>query len=477
MTAAITSPLWLVARQQWTALLRERRLRLLGLLVLALGALALFDTALDGRRAESGRLHDTHAEREVWEAQGAANPHGAAHFGRYVYKPEAPLAVLDPGLSDHLGRALKLEGHQQNASRFKATDGGAALTAFGGFSPAFALQVLVPLLIVFAAFGAFAGERARQLAWQEIGAGATPWQLMLGRAGAYGVALLLLLLALGALAALATLPAWSGAHLAALGLMLAGYGVYWLGFLGITLAISAASRSGRGALFGALAFWIVAAVLAPMLAPALAEARHPTPTATAFEAAVVEEVMKGPDGHSPRDVRFADFERATLAQYGVKHIDELPINYAGLLFEHGEKMTSEIYNRHFDRLYDGHAAQARIMLAASALSPLMALRPLSAALAQTDLPAHRHFLSQAEAYRYATVQALNRDIKLNRKPGNGEYASDVAAITRGIAFTPRPFALRELLPHVAAPFALLLAWLLGALVLMRLGARRLEGSA
>lgn len=475
--AAATSPLWLVARQQWTSLRRERRLRLLGLLVLALSALAMFDAALDSRRAESSRLHDTRAEREVWEAQGAANPHGAAHFGRYVYKPEAPLAILEPGLSDHLGRALKLEGHQQNTSRFKASDGGAALTGFGGFSPAFALQVLVPLLIVFAAFGAFAGERARQLAWQEIGAGASPWQLVLGRASAYGAALLLLLAAVGALAALATIPAWRGAHLAALGLMLAAHGVYWLGFLGITLAISAASGSARGALLGALGFWIVAAVLAPMLAPALAETRHPTPSAAAFEAAVVEEVMKGPDGHSPRDVRFAAFERATLAQYGVKHIDELPINYAGLLFEHGEKMTSDIYNRHFERLYDGHAAQARIMLAASALSPLMALRPLSSALAQTDLPAHRHFMAQAEAYRYATVQALNRDIKLNRKPGNGEYASDVAAITRGIGFTPRPYALHELLPRVAAPFALLLAWLLATLVLMRLAARRLEGSA
>jgi len=472
-----TSQLGLVARQQWTSLLRERRLRLLGLLVLALSALALVDAAQGSRRAESARLHDTHAEREVWEAQGAANPHGAAHFGRYVYKPDAPLAVLDPGLSGHLGRALKLEGHQQNASRFKATDGGAALTGFGGFSPAFALQVLVPLLIVFAAFGAFVGERARQLTWQEIGAGASPWQLMLGRASAYGGALLLLLLAVGALAALATIPAWSGAHLAALGLMLAAYGLYWLGFLGIVLALSAVSRSSRGALFGALGFWIVAAVLAPMLAPALAEARHPTPSATAFEAAVIEEVMKGPDGHTPRDVRFAAFERATLARYGVRHIDALPINYSGLLFEHGEKISSDIYNRHFDRLYDGHAAQARIMLAASALSPLMALRPLSAALAQTDLPAHRHFMVQAEAYRYATVQALNRDIKLNRKPGNGEYASDVAAITRSIGFTPRPYALHELLPRVAAPFALLLAWLLAALGLMRLGARRLEGSA
>ncbi|TXG00829.1 DUF3526 domain-containing protein [Massilia arenae] len=471
------SPLRLIVRQQWMSLARERRLRLLGLLVLALSALALFDAALDARRLENARIHDTVAEEAVWEAQGEANPHGAAHFGRFVYKPAAPLAVLDPGVTAHLGSTLKLEGHVQNASRFRATDGGAALSRFGGFSPAFALQVLVPLTIVFAAFGVFSGERARQLAWQEIGAGATPWQLMLGRFAACAAVLLLLLALVGVLAALATVPAWSAAHFAALGLMLAAHGLYWTAILGVTLAISAWSASSRGALFGALAFWIVTAVLAPMLAPMLAEARHPTPSAEAFEAAVTDEVMKGPDGHSPRDVRFAEFEKATLARYGVRHIDELPINYAGLLFEHGEKATADIYNRHVDRLYDGYAAQARLALAGSAFSPLLALRPLSSSLARTDMEAHRHFLAQAERYRYETVQALNRDIKLNRKPQMREYASDVAAITRGIAFAPQPLALGELLPRTTVPFAALAAWVGGALLLMRLAARRLEGAA
>lgn len=477
MGTATFTPLRLVARQQWTVLRRERRLRLLGLLVLALCALALFDAALDARRSDVARLHDTGIEAQVWQAQGEVNPHGAAHFGRYVYKPAAPLAVLDPGLGAHLGSAVKLEGHVQNASRFKATDGGAALGRFGGFSPAFALQVLAPLMIVFAAFGAFAGERQRQLAWQEIGAGASAWQLVLGRFTAYAAALLSLLAAVGVLAALATIPAWDAAHFAALGLMLAGYGLYWLAFLAITLAISAASASSRGALFGALAFWIVAAVLAPMLAPALAEARHPTPTAEAFEAAVTAEVMQGPDGHSPRDARFAAFEQATLARYGVKHIDQLPINYSGLLFEHGEQATSDIYNRHFDRLYADYSAQARLALAASIVSPLLALRPLSSTLARTDMEAHRHFLAQAERYRYQTVQALNRDIKLRRKPQMREYASDVAAITRDIVFTPRPLPLRELLPRSVLPFAALAAWLAAALVLMHLGAQRLEGRA
>jgi len=466
-----------VVRQQWLVLLRERRLRILGALVLAMTAIALVAGAIDARRARDARVHDERVEAEVWDAQGAANPHGAAHFGRYVYKPVQALSVLDPGLQAHLGGALKLEGHVQNTSRFKRTDGGAALSRFGGFSPAFAMQVLVPLLIVFAAFGAFSGERARNLMWQEIGAGASPWQLLAGRFLAFAGALLGLLALAGTLAALLGISAWSGAYFAALALMLGAYALYWLAVLGIVLAITAMTGSARTALLAGLGFWVVSAMLAPMLAPMLAERRHPTPTATEFHARVVDEIMKGPDGHDPRDARFAAFQEATLKQYKVSRIEDLPINYSGLLFEYGEKTTADIYNRHFDRLYAVYDAQAAYSLKAGIVSPLMALRPLSSALAQSDLPAHRHFLAQAEAYRYNLVQRLNRDIKFNRKPEMRDYATDVAAVTRGVRFAPRPLTLAEVLPRTAAPFAWLLAWLAGAVALMRFAAWRLEGRA
>jgi len=474
---ASTAVLRQVVRQQWLILLRERRLRILGALVLAITAIALVTAAIDARRAQDARAHDARVEAEVWEAQGAANPHGAAHFGRYVYKPVQALSVLDPGLQAHLGGTVKLEGHVQNTSRFKSTDGGAALSRFGGFSPAFAMQVLVPLLIVFAAFGAFSGERARKLMWQEIGAGARPWQLIAGRFLAFAGALLGVLVLAGTLSALLGISAWSAAYFGALGLMLCAYGSYWLAVLGIVLAISAMTASARSALLAGLGFWLVSAMLAPMLAPMLAERRHPTPTATDFHARVVDEIMKGPDGHNPRDVRFAAFQEATLKRYKVSRIEDLPINYSGLLFEYGEKITADIYNRHFDRLYADYEAQAAYSLRASIVSPLMALRPLSSALAQSDLPAHRHFLVQAEAYRYQIVQLLNRDIKFNRKPDMREYAADVAAVTRGARFEPGALTLAQVLSRTGAPFAWLLAWLVGAMALMRCAAWRLEGGA
>lgn len=481
MAPSATSMLALVMRQHWLAIRRDGRLRLLGLALLVLFGAALAASAGRAHDAALRRLHDVAAEEQVWRAQGDANPHGAAHFGRYVYRPAPPLAVLDPGLLDQLGSTLRLEGHVQNTGRYKPSDRGAALSRFAGLTPAFALQVLVPLLIVFATFTTFSGVRERRLLAQEIGGGARPTVLVLGRFGAMAGVLACCLLAVGLLAWLAAgAPLGrdgAASFIVPLAVLLGGYGLYWLAFLALTLALSAWASGERAALLGGLGFWTVAALLLPMLAPALAEQRHPTPTAAVFHAAVEREILDGPDGHDSRDARLAALRAAALKQYGVQRLEDLPINFDGLVFEHGERRTAQIYGRHFAALYDTYAAQARLAFAAAPLSPLLALRPLSSALAQSDLAAHRHFLEQAEDYRYRMVQALNRDMKLNRKPGMREYAADVAAITAAIRFDPQPQPLGPVLARAAAPLLVLAAWLAAAIALMCLAARKLGGQA
>jgi ABC-2 type transport system permease protein len=55
------------------------------------------------------------------------------------------------------------------------------------------------------------------------------------------------------------------------------------------------------------------------------------------------------------------------------------------------------------------------------LSPTIAIRALSMAAADTDFAGHRRFLEQAETYRYALVQRLNR-----MEAKNVSYADDIA---------------------------------------------------
>lgn len=467
-----------IAGQQWRLLVRDRRLAVLAIaLVLVLCTAALAAAALHGTQ-EAERRAAQIEEAHVWERQGPANPHGAAHFGRYVFKPASPLAVVDPGLLPQLGSALKLEAHANNPARNRSIDGGTALDRFGGLSPATMLQSLAPLLIILSGFAAFAGERSRGLLRQELAGGVAPGALMAGRlAGlAATVALLLLLSTLAGAAALFLAGGTAGA-LAALLWMMLGYGLYLFGFAALTLAASAAFASARSALVVLLAFWAMATLFVPRIAPSVAEALVPTLSAPAFEAAVTREVREGPSGHDPQDARLERLRQETMRRYGVTRLEDLPIDFNGVALFEGEKLSTAIYRRHFAALYDGYDRQAEVQRGFALLSPLQALRSWSMALAGTDQHAHRRFLEQADAFRYGLVQQLNRAIIHRPKGGEGPFLADVAAITRDARFSAAPRPLREALARHWLDLAILGAWALLGTLLAFGAARRLGRAA
>lgn len=450
-----------IAGQQWRLLVRDRRLAVLAVALL----LVLFTTAVSAaamqKAREAERIAAQAEEGRVWSLQGAANPHGAAHFGRYVFKPAAPLAIVDPGLLPQLGASLKLEAHSSNPAQNRAIDGGTALTRFAGVSPATMLQLLAPLLIILAGFATFAGPRARGLLRQELAAGASPAVLMAGRlAGLAGTVAVVLAVA-GVAAGAALLVSGAGADaLPSLLWMLLGYSLYLYAFAALTLAASAAFAEARSALVVLLAFWATATLFVPRVAPAVADALAPTLSGPALEAAVTNDVRKGPSGHDPQDARLERLRKAAMQRYGVSKLEDLPIDFNGVALFNGELLSTTIYRRYFDGLYDSYDRQAAIQRSFALLSPFQAVRPWSAALAQSDQHAHRVFLAQADAYRYALVQRLNRNIIFQHKPSAvpGPYLADVAAITRDETFTPRPPALGTTLARHWIDLAILAGW-------------------
>ncbi|UUX98559.1 DUF3526 domain-containing protein [Sphingomonas sp. J315] len=466
-----------IARQQWRRLVRDRRLGVLALaMLLVLCTAALAGAALH-QVQERERAAAQIEEARVWAMQGPANPHGAAHFGRYLFKPVSPLAVIDPGLLPQLGTSLKLEAHSNNPARNRGIDGGTTLDRFGGLSPAALLQVLAPLLIILSGFAAFSGERARGLLRQELAAGASPRTLMAGRLAGLGlIVLLMLTVALVASAVALWLAGGTAAHLVPLLGMTAGYALYLFAFAALTLAASAAFASARTALVILLAFWAMATLFVPRLAPTIAEAAAPTLSSPAFEAAVTKEVMEGPSGHDPRDARLERLRQDTMRRYGVSKIEDLPIDFNGVAFFHGEALSTAIYRRHFAALYDGYDRQSGIQRALALVSPVQAIRPWSAAMAQSDQHAHRRFLEQADGFRYDLVQRLNRAIIHRPKGGDGPYMTDVAAITRDAKFVATPTPLREALSRHWIDLAILAGWAALAL-LLALAATRSLGKA
>lgn len=463
-----------VAGLQWRLLVRDRRLMLLGLALLLLLCTAAMTGAALQTAQEVERQAAQAEEARVWAMQGAANPHGAAHFGRYLFKPLSPLAVMDPGLLPQLGTSLKLEAHANNPARHRAIDGGTSLDRFGGLSPATMLQVLVPLLIILSAFATFSGERARGLLRQELATGIAPGKLMAGRLLGLGAMLLLLLLAatLAGIGALWLAGGVAGQIVPLLWMGL-GYALYLLTFAALTLAASATFSSARTSLVAMLAFWAMATLFVPRIAPTFAEAGAPTLSGPAFEAAVTREVMEGPSGHDPRDARLERLRQDTMRRYGVTRLEDLPVDFNGVALLHGEALSTDIYRRHFAALYDGYDRQAAIQRRFSLLSPAQAMRPWSAAMAQTDQQAHRRFLEQADRFRFELVQKLNRAIIHRPRDIEGPYMADVAAITGDMRFVAEPVRAQEALARHWADLAILFAWAGFSVLLAFAAARRL----
>ena len=183
-----------IARKEFLDAWRDGRFRIAAFVTLALLGVALLLAWQQVERTRAEHAAAAALERENWLNQGEKNSHSAGHYGVYVFKPLAPLAVFDRGLEPFVGTTVFLEAHRQNQATFLPAQDATAMRRFGELTAATGLQVLVPLLIVLLTFGALAGERERGTLRQVLSLGVRPRDLVLGKALGLGVALAVLLL-------------------------------------------------------------------------------------------------------------------------------------------------------------------------------------------------------------------------------------------------------------------------------------------
>ncbi|MCY3623127.1 MAG: DUF3526 domain-containing protein [Gammaproteobacteria bacterium] len=464
-----------VAATQLRAMWRERRLLWLTLSVLLLAGASVATSAARLSAQAEERRAVAEEEALLWDSQGVIDPHRAAHVGRAVPAPVRPLAAFDPGLSDFVGTSVFVEGHSQNPARHRPIEGGAALSRFGGFSAAWTLQIVAPLLIILAGFATMSGEVARERLRQELGAGASASVLVGGRVVALAIAagLLALVMIVVSLPAI-LLQGGSETQVAGLGAISGAYALYLLVFCAVTVAVSGLFASARTALVVLLGFWAVSALLVPRVAPAVAETLAPTPSAPAFRAAVTEEARNGVDGHDPADERLNAVRDELLARHQVTDVEDLPVNFRGVALEFGERNSTETYNRHFERLYAVYRRQEVVQRAFAIISPTVALQPWSRAFAGTDFGTHLAYLRGVEDYRYRLIQTLNREVAANKPPpGERFHLADIAAVTRDVVYAPRTVRLSEVAGAQVPNLAILLVWAVLAIGLAAVSALRL----
>lgn len=415
-----------IARKEMTEIWRDGRFRVAAGLCFSLLVAALLMGWQHSANISRERAAAQDVSREQWLEQGAKNPHSAAHHSIFAFKTVPPLALADTGVDPYAGIAVWLEAHRQNELTFSAARDSTSAGRFGQLTAAAVLQILLPLVIILLAFGAFAVEREQGTLRQMLSLGVSRWQLALGKSFGVSLALGALLVPaaiVGVLAlALSGETAVFTASLPRVALLVLVYLAYFAVFLAISLTVSALAPSSRIALVALLAFWSVNLIL-PRIAADVAKTVYPTATALEFQAVVERELREGIDGHDPYDERGKQLEQKLLAEYNVKTVAELPINFEGVALQAGEDYGSQIYDRHYGDLWGAYQKQNFVHTLAGAIAPLAAARSISMSLAGSDWNHHRHFSESAEEYRRMLVKRMNDEVTYNST--SREYEKNV----------------------------------------------------
>lgn len=400
------SPVRLIARDELRLMLRNRVAVIAFILLVLLTLVAVVTSWSHQRGVAELRARQQATAEAAFDAQPDRHPHRVVHYGHFIFRPLGPLAAFDPGVDAFTGNSMFLEGHRQNSANFGDVRQSSLLVRFGQLTPAFVLQAVAPLLLIFLGFGVIARERERGTLQPLMLQGASRGQIVAGKLGALG--LVALLAGLPAMMGFALIAGQPGALAAPMAVIALGYAA-WLALWTVAIVlVSALVRRSRDALLALLGLWAVVVVLVPRVAPDIASAVYPLANRLQTDIAIARDLRGMGDSHNPDDPYFARFKQSVLARYGVSRIEDLPVNYKGLLGLEGEKMTSGLFDRYAGESFAAQANQNALVSAIGVLSPAIALRDLSMAAAGTDFAGHRRFLEQAEAYRYDLVQRLNR---------------------------------------------------------------------
>ncbi|MCF7500866.1 DUF3526 domain-containing protein [Pseudoalteromonas sp. L1] len=401
------------------------------------------------------------SEQLRWLNQGEKGPHSAAHYGIYVVKPTTPLAALDDGLQAYQGNVLRLEAHIRNDSLFRSAQDNVPLSRFGSLSPAFVLQVLLPLLLILIGYPLLAREREQGTLKQLLAAGASPAKLFFAKCAVLFTLSCLFLLPV-ALFLLYSQTANEAPYTLRSALFLLSYLIYLLLWALITTTLSSLLPTARRALITLLTIWAFATLLLPKLAMNIATTLHPQGSGQAFQAKLESEVYT-----DARLDAIEKFKQQTLAQYGVSQVADLPFDYAGAQLQFGEQYADKIFDRLFEARLKQLEAQSQSYQLAGLLTPFIAVQTLSMATAATDFSHQQSFENAAEQHRRLMQEVLNFNQRDHGHKAQGHYTAGKELWQQIPEFSYQYPRFAHYLPHYVISLISFAFWLI-VLVLLSL---------
>lgn len=396
---------YIIAKDEWRYWLRSK----LAISVLGIGLLltlsSVIVTAMNVSALSDTRQSLQSNAESNFTNQPGRHPHRMVHYGHYAFKVPSPLSALDPGVDEYTGNSIFLEGHRQNSAMFAEQRQGTALTQLGNLSPAFILQVLAPLLLILIGHSSISRERESQTLMYLMAQGVSGLTLIAGK----GLALLsIVFLVLTPLAISSFLTLYQGESLSTILGFLLGYGFYLIVWILFVLLISSV-LSKNNETFTVLAFiWILLCVVTPRFASTSAATMVSSLGKLETDFVVIKQLNKLGNGHNESDPAFDKLKASLLAQYKVSSIEELPINYRGVIASSSEADLTEVLNKFAEQRMDIELMQAEISRGFGWLSPMIAVRTLSMVVAGTSIETHHRFLREAEMLRFNFVQGLNK---------------------------------------------------------------------
>ncbi len=471
-----SSRLLAVVRKELYEIVRDGRFWLVSLTTLSLVLVSLAFGLRQSAAVHAERVAAQAAADEHFLEQDEKNPHVAAHYGTYVFKPSGALSFIDPGVDPFVGTAVKLEAHRRNQPEGARAADATSLSRVGQLSIATVLQLLMPLVVLGLGFSAWTAERERGTLRLLAVSGAGLGTLFVGKLMGLASALAMLLGPALVVGAVVILLSDGDAPLGRLSALAVCYAAYLGLFLVLTLWVSARAASSRTALVSLLGGWVLVALVLPRALADVAALVAPLPSPALIESEVRASLAGGLPGSSTREQRVEEITDELLEREGFKGAETLmdASLLSSLELQAEAQFENEVLDFHHRSLAGSVARQETVLEWLSLAAPTVAMRSLSSALAGTDGAHHRHFSDASEAYRRSLIDMLNRELA----KGGGDDAWAFKAGRETWARAPR-FAyerpsLGEVLRQRKASVAVLACWLGGALLLAALSSKKVR---
>jgi ABC-2 type transport system permease protein len=412
-------------------------------------------------------------ERQRWLGQGDKDPHSAAHYSVYAFRPSPALAAIDPGILPFVGEAVWLEAHLQNDLLFRPQQDVPLFERIGLLDPAGLLIRIGPLLIFLLAFNAAAREREHGLLALALSTTTAPHPYLGAKATAVAFAAAATLVVPVALAG--TLAIHSATDSVDGVARLAGWIVAALIYItilsAIAVSVAIAVRSAQAAFATLFAVW-VALVLAPLpTASAAATWLSPLPSFQQMKLRLAEDA---PAYWTPETG--TEQVAAILERYGAAREEDLQrtINIRGAQLDEAERHAQAVFDREIGGFYDRVQLHDNTYARLGWLSPAVAFDVASSAFAGTDFFHHRHFVDGAERYRRALVNRMNADLIPHPAVNGRDHTADIRLWSQIPAFDYQPRAVSSAIQSAMPASLGLVCWLFGGAVLVAGTAARLR---